>query len=238
LRGWSLFLYGTTCNSGSGACDYCRSSIADAVLGSSPLQTNRWVRDGIVSSCGSAKAWAGFDALGSKFHYNAYMYTNTTSSDACVTVQLQGGNDVMAALYLNSFNPGNIYTNWLGDAGLSTAQAVGGVTTFSCSIPPGAPFVVVVNETTLSSDAQSYTLQLSGLPCPPPTLNIQKVAGNQARLYWDTSGGGYVLQSISNLTATAWGGVTNEPIVSGGNYNVTNTTLVPTTNRFYRLQMP
>ncbi len=69
-------------------------------------------------------------------------------------------------------------------------------------------------------------------------MNIQAIAPNQAHLYWDTSAGGYVLQSVSNLTATAWGAVTNEPMVSGGNYNVTNSITVPATNQFYRLQQP
>ncbi len=67
-------------------------------------------------------------------------------------------------------------------------------------------------------------------------MNIQPVSPGKARLYWDTSAGGYVLQSVSNLTANAWGAVTNEPIVIGNNYNVTNSTTGPATNQFYRLQ--
>jgi hypothetical protein len=35
----------------------------------------------------------------------------------------------------------------------------------------------------------------------------------------------------------AWGTITNEPIVSGGNYNVTNSSVLPN-NRFYRLHKP
>jgi hypothetical protein len=38
-------------------------------------------------------------------------------------------------------------------------------------------------------------------------------------------------------SGNAWSTITNEPIVSGGNYNVTNTSVLPT-NRFYRLHKP
>jgi hypothetical protein len=46
------------------------------------------------------------------------------------------------------------------------------------------------------------------------------------------------LESVSNLTATAWVGVTNEPVVIGDTYNVTNSTALPSTNQFYRLRKP
>jgi hypothetical protein len=55
---------------------------------------------------------------------------------------------------------------------------------------------------------------------------------NKARLYWDTSAGGYLLEADSNLMVNAWGTITNEPIVNGGNYNVTNSSVLPN-NRFY-----
>ena len=60
---------------------------------------------------------------------------------------------------------------------------------------------------------------------------------DKARLYWNTSGGGYLLESTPGLSAPAWGGVTNEAIDSGGNYNVTNPAVVPA-DRFYHLHKP
>lgn len=237
LRGWSLFLYGTTCNTGSGACDVCLPPISDAITLSSPVQTNRWDRDGITASCGSPKNWDGFGDTGPGFHYNVYVFTNTSGADACVSVKLQSTSAVMAATYLNSYDPTTIANNYLADSGFSTDEAAAGTTTYSAEIPNGARFVVVVNEVYQGAGTQPYTLTLSGLPCPPPTLNIQPVAPSQARLYWDTSAGGYVLESVSNLQANSWGTVTNEPIVIGANYNVTNSSVMPT-NRFYRLHKP
>jgi hypothetical protein len=42
----------------------------------------------------------------------------------------------------------------------------------------------------------------------------------------DTSAGGYVLEADSNLVVNAWDTITNEPIVNGGNYNVTNSAVL------------
>ena len=96
---------------------------------------------------------------------------------------------------------------------------------------------MTVNEVTPNEGCSSYTLQLSGLPCPPPTLNIQPVPANKARLYWPTWAGGYKLEATPSLLQTNWAYVTNEPIVSALKYNVTNSAMNPT-NRFYRLHKP
>jgi hypothetical protein len=161
--------------------------------------------------------------------------------DACVTVLLTGAGDVQAGVYLNSFDPSNIATNYVADSGGSTLTSNAGspVGPQSCSaeIPAGAKFLVEVNEIANGGGSTNYTLQLSGLPCPPPTLSVQPVAPNQARLYWPTWAGGYLLEATPSLTQTNWGSVTNEPIVSALKFNVTNSTVTPT-NRFYRLRQP
>ena len=236
LEAWSLFLYPPGCADGGSSCDLCQASIVDAVTLASPVQTNRWFRDDVVSAGGAPKTWAGFGGLGTSYHYNAYTFTNTSGADACVTVELQSTNDVMAATYLTGYNPTAIANNFLGDAGISTAQADDGVTTYSTEIPNGMTFVVVVNEVTQNSGTQPYTLSLSGLPCPAPTLDIQPVQPKRVHLSWPTWAGGYLLQSIRSLPATKWNDVTNEPMTLFNDFNVTNT--LDPTNRFYRLEKP
>jgi autotransporter-associated beta strand protein len=236
LHGWSLFLYPVACGDGGGSCDVCMSAIADAITAGSNVQTNRWYRDGTVASCGSPKAWLGFGDTGPDFHYNAYAFTNTTGADACVTIELQSTNDVMAATYLYGYDATSISNNFWGDAGISTAEADAGITTYSSEIPAGAQFVVVVNEVAQAAGTQPYTLTLSGLPCPPPVLNIQPVTPNQAHLYWPTWAGGYLLEATPSLTNTTWTGITNEPIAGDSQFNVTNT--MNPTNQFYRLHKP
>jgi hypothetical protein len=63
------------------------------------------------------------------------------------------------------------------------------------------------------------------------------VAPQQTRIYWNTSEGGYLLEANTNLAQNTWGTTTNEPIVSGGTYNVTNSGVLPT-DQFYRLYKP
>ena len=232
LRAWSLFLSGTSCNTGSGICDLCMPAITNAITLSDPVQTGRWIGNSVVASCGTPKTWAGTSA--GSLHYDVYTFTNTSPADACVTVELQSPSNILATAYLNSFNPASITSNYLGDAGNSTH---GGQTTFSCTVPAGATLWVVVTEVIANAGTQPYTLQLSGLPCPPPTLSIQPVPANKARLYWPTWAGGYKLEATPSLLQTNWAYVTNEPIVSALKYNVTNSAMNPT-NRFYRLHKP
>lgn len=241
LRGWSLFLNGTACATGSGACDYCLQSFTNSLTAGDPVQTSRIARNNVVASCGVPKAWPGIFA--GSYHYDVYAFTNTFATDACVTALLTASCDVQSGIYLNAFDPVNIATNYLGDSGDSTVPGSGGVGFLggpqSCSVtvPAGAKFFVTVNEISPGAGCTGYTLQLSGLPCPPPTLNIQPVAPDKARLYWDTSAGGYLLQAVPNLMSNNWSRITNEPVVFSGNYVVTNSIVTPT-NRFYRLQKP
>jgi autotransporter-associated beta strand protein len=232
LRAWSLFLSGTSCNTGSGICDLCMPAITNAITLSDPVQTGRWIGNSVVASCGTPKTWPGTSA--GSFHFDEYSFTNTSPADACVTVGLQSPSNILATAYLNSFDPANITANYLADAGNSTH---GGQTTFSGTVPAGATFLVVVTEVIANAGTQPYILQLSGLPCPPPTLSIQPVPANKARLYWPTWAGGYLLESESNIVSSAWATITNEPIVGNHQYNVTNSSVSPT-NRFYRLHKP
>ncbi len=241
LRNWSLFLYGPACSTGGGACDYCLGPISGIVTNTDLIQTNRIYRSGEIASCGTAKTWPGYyEGLpGIARHYDIYAFTNNTGADACVTAVLTSPGDLQAGIYLNGFVPSNVASNYLADSGDSTISYIDYVNrpqSCSASIPPGATFYVTVNELN-PGIGSTYTLQLSGLPCPPPTLNIQPVAPNQNRISWDTSAGGYLLEAVPYLAVTNWTGITNEPIVSGGDYTVTNSTGVPP-NRFYRLHKP
>jgi subtilisin-like proprotein convertase family protein len=237
LRCWSLFLYGTACAPGGGACDFCLTPISGQITSGDPTQTNRWNRNSIVASCASPKVWAGFGDVGTNYHYDVYTFTNTLPEDACVTVMLQSSSDVMAAAYLNSYDPSNIETNYLGDGGNSTAGISSDTIIFSTSVPAGAHLLVVVNEVTQNSGTQPYTLSISGLPCPSPALAINSLSTTSNRIHWPTSAGGYKLEANVDLGTTNWIGVTNEPMVFNGRLNVTNSANVPT-NLFYRLHRP
>jgi hypothetical protein len=195
--------------------------------------TTRFFRDGFDPACGTSKSFPG--VLGGSFYYHVQMFTNTSSSAACVTMVLSSPTcDVQAGAYINSFNPLDLSTNYLADSGASTGDSSPQICSFS--VPAGAKFLVVVDDLSGGS-CTNYTMQLSGLPCGAPMLIAQPAGGPAVHLFWSTAAGGYVLEGTPTLTSPSWSAITNQPIVSGGAYNVTNSTLVPV-DRFYRLHKP
>ena len=141
------------------------------------------------------------------------------------------GQNVFAAAYLSSYEPTNLCFNYLGDAGASLQQS-----SFSILVPAGGVYAVVVNEVNANGGCANYVLSLSGLPCPPPLLNIQQVQANKARLHWTNSAGGYRLESTPSLAPTNWSVTPDEPLSVDGRYNVTND--ITGQSKFYRLHKP
>ena len=231
LRAWSLFLSPPACVDGGGYCASCLMAITNALIGTEPVEAGRILANGIPAAYGAPKSWPGSTA--GSYHYKAFTYTNTTAADAAVTVTLTAACDVQAVAYLGLFSAANISSNYLGDAGTSTA---GGTTSFSCDVPSGALFQIVVNETSPGAGCSRYIVQVDGLPCPPPTLTITPAANNSVQLTWPTWAGGYQLIDLWSLSSPSWGFVPNLPVVRGGWFSVTNA--CASTNLFYRLRQP
>jgi autotransporter-associated beta strand protein len=234
LRCWSLFLYPITCAPGSGLCAYCLPPITGSITNTDLVEPSRISRNGLVASCGTLKAFP--TTLDNNLHYDTYTVSNNSGADACVTIELAAICDVQAIAYLGNFDTNNLANNYLGDSGASTASGAPGTNSFSCMIPAGTNIVVVVNEIISGAGCNNYTLSVSGLPCPPPSLSVQDLPGPNARVFWPNSAGGYLLESSPLVQPTAWSVVTNEPIINGGNYNITNRASGP--RQFYRLHKP
>ena len=83
----------------------------------------------------------------------------------------------------------------------------------------------------------SYTLELFGLPCPPPTLHIAKdSAPSKVLLQWSTAHPGFRLETTNALSGPApigFTGVATVPVVISGKYTITNTPVPP--KQFFRL---
>jgi hypothetical protein len=210
----------------------CLPPIFGSINNSDPVEVVRLFRNGVLSSCNTLKNYPGPSSA--NLHYDAYTVTNSTGAEACVTVEIAASCNVQGVAYLNRFDPNDVAKNYLGDAGFSTAG--GGTVAFSCNVPSGATFVIVVNEVNPGEGCNSYSLTLSGLPCPSPTLQVERAPAATARLFWPSSAGGYLLESSPAVAPANWSAVTNEPVVAGGNYNVTNATAAP--QQFYRLHKP
>ena len=120
----------------------------------------------------------------------------------------------------------------------------GGPIGYSFRVPAGARFVVMVHELNPDETGQgcgNYTLQLYGLPCPPPTLHISHVETppNRVRLFWSTGYPDYQLQRSASLMGAPpfpFVNVPTAPTVIGGDYNVTNSATA--NDDFFRLRKP
>jgi len=222
------------CTPGNGPCGFCLPPINGSVTADDSVMTSRLSRNVVISRCAAPKAFPG--VVTGSVHYDVYAFTNMSPVDACVTICASALCDVEASAYLGDFDPLNITNNYLGDSGISTGEGVGTNFPFSCSVPANARFTVVVNEIDSNTGCTNYTLALSGLPCASPPLTLGILPNSNTRLSWPDSVGGYVLESSPSIQSATWTIVTNEPLIDGGSYKVTNDTSAP--SKFYRLRKP
>ena len=239
LQTWSLFLYPVDDAPAGGHCGTCIGEINGQITGSDVVQTGRlWRYRGTPASCSRPLA---FQDLNDAFprYCDVYTFTNDSADAACISVALVDTTiEMMAVSYLDSFDPGNLLSNYAGYARQSTWDGSGAMSpsvSHSFLAPPGAIFVITVNEVSGTLQDGTYTLVVSGQPCPPPDLDIELVSDTAVRVDWPSSAGGYRLQGTPNINVF-WYWIPNEPIVEGGRFTVTNT--APPAVEFYRLLKP
>ncbi len=120
-------------------------------------QVGRINRNGVVSACGTPKAFPG--ALTGSHTFDSYTFNSCQSS--CMNLGLTAGSsgvNLFESLYTTPYDPTNIATNYQGDAGLSSSsQSFGVETTASTS------YTVVVNDVAGNLPP----------PVPPNTYTLQ-----------------------------------------------------------------
>ncbi|MEY4540509.1 MAG: hypothetical protein RLZZ306_2266, partial [Bacteroidota bacterium] len=143
------------------------SQIISGTLASTDLtQTGRLNRFSPPSACGVPKANPGLAAATGLRYYDSYTFTNTSTSEVCVTASIQATNGIFMylAMYSGSFVPATPNTNWLGDAGTSGIQ-----TTFRQLVNAGQTVVLVVSAVNIttttggSATPGAYRLSIDGL---------------------------------------------------------------------------
>jgi hypothetical protein len=133
------------------------SPITGTIAAGDTTQANRITRDGSPTTCGPAEAYPGTTAVAT-IRYDTHTFTNTSGSTECIKVTVAADFSVHSSAYLNSYDPVNPATNYLGDLGIS----YGGTnqpSSYFISVPAGATYVIVVNETALNAGG-NYTLSL------------------------------------------------------------------------------
>src|SRR5439155_6175640 len=133
-----------------------------SIAAGDPTQSGRVTRNGIVSTCLTAKSFPGY-SNNSPWRYDAYTFTNNNPYTACMTVNVTNScsNNILSTAYLNSFDPSNITTNYIADAGTSASNME-----YAFNAPAGGTFVVVVHEVA-SGGCANYMLTVSGFACGP-----------------------------------------------------------------------
>ena len=151
---------------------------------SDTVQEGRLGRNGLVSSCGTAKVCPGIFGTGNR-RYDVLTFPNGPGA-ACATIattatNTTAGGAILSVAYLNNYVPpvvgmtDNICINYLGDPGGS--PAFNATNTFTVDVPANQTLVVVVEETNAAqTPGSTYTLEVSGLvgdgvgpgPCERP----------------------------------------------------------------------
>jgi hypothetical protein len=120
-------------------------------------QVNRINRNGVISACGTPKAFPGVITGSHTFD----SYTFTACQSMCIEPGLNAGaagTNLFESAYSPSFNPSSIGTNYVGDAGLST-----NIQSFGINTTAGNTYTISVN------DVAGNPLPA---PAPPNTYTI------------------------------------------------------------------
>jgi hypothetical protein len=110
--------------------------------GTEPTMPNRVFRNGVPSACGAAKPFPGTFAAVVPYEVNT-LFNNGPAQ--CVSVQFDAttcnsGLAVFFTAYAGSFDPANLATNYLGDAGSSTATG-----SFSFTAPANSAVAIMAS---------------------------------------------------------------------------------------------
>ncbi len=117
-------------------------------------QTNRVSRNGVASTCGTAKAYPGAIAAGSRA-FDSYKFTACRATCLSTAIASSNAINLFEVDYSPSFDPTNIATNYAGDAGLSASGQ-------ACSIDTvtSTDYEIVVHDVSGAAVGSSYSLQL------------------------------------------------------------------------------
>jgi hypothetical protein len=227
------------CNSGGGACESCL--VVRGRFDSNALQSaRRLTATDPPSVCDPPKPCPGFDEFtNAPVRHVLHRFTNSTASEQCITAQLRLGcpNTLAGAFgvsaYAGEFLLNEPCANFLGDDGAFATVPP----PFSFRVPPGTNFIIVVTARTTEPVCDTYTLELFGLPCPPPRLDIARdAAPDKVLLHWSSAYPDFQLQSANALNSpgpSSFVNVTSPPVLVGGKFAVTNALSAP--RRFFRL---
>jgi autotransporter-associated beta strand protein len=227
------------CLSRGGACESC-FVVTGAFMTNTPMLSAPLDASGSPSLCSPPKLCPGAFALPLLVPFIQHTFANTSGTQVCVTAQLHFAcpasphSGLHAAAYLGVVDTNNPCLNYLGDSGGDATAP------FSFSVHAGSNLVILVTQRAIDVGCDHYTLELFGLPCPPPTLRIARdvIPGN-VLLQWSSAYPDFRLQAVNSLDGPSphpFNDVLSAPVLLNGKYSVTNAPALP--QRYYRLRWP
>jgi hypothetical protein len=140
---------------GSGSPDYPSTS------GTMTGRLNRFLP---ATTCAAPESCPGYLSTADARTYDEYRFTNCGTAPICIQFDLfswcSGTDFIFGVAYLNTFDPSNLCTNYLGDGGESAA---GYNATTQVTIPAGSTAVYIVHNVTPGGAAScAYTVTVSG----------------------------------------------------------------------------
>jgi len=229
------------CNSGRGACESCL--VVSGRFTTNAVETvRRLTATALPSVCDPIKPCPGFDEFPTEpVSHVLHHFTNSTTTELCVTAQLRPDcpNPIAGAYgvaaYAGEFLTDQPCSFYLGDDGAAEALPP----PFSFRVPPQTNFVLVVTArisiTNLACD--TYTLELFGVPCPPPRLDIARdTTPDKVLLQWSSAYPDFHLQSVNSLESNVPFGFNNvivPPVLINGKFTHSNIVVEP--RQFFRL---
>ena len=229
---------GSDCSHPTGPCESC-TVVSGQFTTNTPTASPLYFV-GAPSICYPPKAYQGTNPIppATPSPYLTHNFTNNTTNTLCITAELDFAcpaapmNALGVAAYLGAFDPNHPSVGYLGDIG----QGGPPYPPFAFQVPAGTNFTVVVMAQATNLPCSDYTLQLFGLPCPPPALAIQpEPAGtNHVRLDWSTAYPGFIAQQSGDLKGEIFNNLIQSPVILSSRYALTN--LPAITNQFYRLK--
>jgi hypothetical protein len=154
---------------------FCQVSFHDSITSSDPVQTGILTSAHTPSFCSFNPRPCPGVADNLPRHYKAYTFWNPVGSFStqCVNVRIDttacSGN-IVSATYIASFDPNNVCSNYLGDAG----DVIVGSGSYEFDIFRGRYLVVVVTEVTPNSGCSDFTVtitpQYECFSTPTPTF--------------------------------------------------------------------
>jgi len=139
--------------------------------------------NGVRSSCGASRAFPGTTGAGP---YGSDAYSFVASVSGCVTFRVSltsASGNVQAAVY-SAFDPANMASGWLGDAGSSTGTNPPSELEFSMEVTEGQLFALVIFNVIPLQEGAAYTFSV-GLPAQATTrFRTVSIVGNTVTFRW------------------------------------------------------